>query len=225
MLLLHKNLPRLATVRCCPPQSEAWQLIGSSRQQENGVPSAPCPRAEHTNVQGTTRRHGNPFRGTFDIRDEAFPIENAAKSAGRRLTAALTAASAPHRRAVPHSGDSAGVAVNEASEVWSSHSGLGEARERNPAPGSALRPRLFLGSVTQCVAWLWPRTTTACPPPHPHRPSFETKLGPGQTLRALFLLLFSIIWVTLSFLFLSVSFESHLPLCFFSFSFFFFCII
>lgn len=54
----------------------------------------------------------------------------------------------------------------------------------------ALRLRHFLGSVTQCVAWLWSRTASLPlppPPPPPHRPSFKTKLGPSQTLHALFL--------------------------------------
>lgn len=55
-------------------------------------------------------------------------------------------------------------------------------------PGPPPRLRLFLGSVTQCVAWLCARTAAClCPHPHPHPPSRpKTKLGPSQTLYALF---------------------------------------
>lgn len=52
----------------------------------------------------------------------------------------------------------------------------------NPVP---LRPGLFLGSVAQCVAWLWARAASqpasaSLPPLRP-----KTKLGHGQTLHAL----------------------------------------
>lgn len=63
--------------------------------------------------------------------------------------------------------------------------GVGRGLEVPPQPPAPLRPGLFLGSVAQCVAWLWARAASlpasaSLPPLRP-----KTKLGHSQTLHAL----------------------------------------
>lgn len=137
------------------------------------------------------------------------------------MTPALTAVSAPHLRGCSHSGETAEVACERGFRGVECLFRARGGTRGEPDSRFALRQRLFLGSVTQCVAWLWSRTASLpLPPPPPHRPSFKTKLGPSQTLHALFLsLLHSPLFYLLgrSVLFsLYVSYYSHLPLLFFA---------
>lgn len=140
------------------------------------------------NVKDTTSCGETPFQSTFDICNEAFWHENAAKSAGKGFDSSAHSGVCPSPPGCSHSGETAEVACERGFRGVECLFRARGGTRGEPDSRFALRLRLFLGSVTQCVAWLWSRTASLpLPPPPPLRPSFKTKLGPSQTLHALFL--------------------------------------